>query len=328
MTNVKLQLSFGLAAVLIAVASAAPAGAQGAEDGDPVTLSRNHFDRGVEYVQDGDLKAALIEFKRAYAYSPNYRVLYNLGQVSNELREYIDAQNYYRRYLTDGASDIDTARRRDVEATIAKLSSRIARIMLSSNIEGAELFVDDVPVGRSPLSEPVRVSAGARLVTAAVPGRPPISRSIEAAGGDTLTVQLDFPPPSGLPDIAAEPTLLPKARVESSGPSPVLWLGITAGALGVATGVMAYLAASDASDYHDAVKTKTTPRELQELDDKASAKALVTDILLGATVVATTVTLIVATTGSSGRERATHEAAHPSARLMIGPGAVRVAGNF
>lgn len=327
MTNLKLHLSLGLCA-LLSVANAAPAGAQDVENGDPVSLSRNHFDRGVEYVQDGDLKAALIEFKRAYAYSPNYRVLYNLGQVSNELREYIEAQNYYRRYLTDGANEIDAARRRDVEATITKLSSRIARIMLSSNIEGAELFVDDVPVGRSPLSEPVRVSAGARLVTAAVPGRPPISRSIEAAGGDTLTVQLDFPPPSGLPELASEPSLIPRARTESSGPGPALWLGITAGALGVATGVMAYLAASDASDYHDAVKTKTTPRELQELDDKASAKALVTDILLGATVVATTVTLIVATTGGSQQERATKEAPRPTARLLIAPGAVRVAGNF
>ncbi len=239
MTNLELRLSFGLAALLIALAGAASAGAQDVEDGDPVMLSRNHFDRGVEYVQDGDLKAALIEFKRAYAYSPNYRVLYNLGQVSNELREYIEAQNYYRRYLTDGAGEIDPARRRDVEATIAKLSSRIARIMLSTNIEGAELFVDDVPVGRSPMTDPVRVSAGARLVTAAVPGRPPISRSIEAAGGDTLSVQLDFPPPSGLPELAAEPRVAPRIRPESSGTSPVLWLGISAGALGIATGVMA-----------------------------------------------------------------------------------------
>jgi hypothetical protein len=106
-----------------------------------------------------------------------------------------------------------------------------------------------------------------------------------------------------------------------------LWLGITAGALGIATGVMAYLAAKDASDYHDAVKTKTTAHELQTLDDRATTKALVTDILLGATVAATTVTLIVAaTSGSSDREHAASKSSN--ARLSVGPGALSLAGNF
>jgi tetratricopeptide (TPR) repeat protein len=327
MRHIKLQWWSGLCVLAIVIAHVGPAFAQDDDEtGDPVTVSRHHFDRGVEYVQDGDLKAALIEFKRAYAASPNYRVLYNLGQVSNELREYIEAQSYFRRYLTDGGDEIDASRRRDVEAMLTKLSSRIARLELSSNIEGAELFVDDVPVGRSPLTEPVRVSAGARLVTAAVPGRPPISRSVEAAGGDTLSVQLNFPPSAMAAEVASAPITYPRVHAESSGTSPVLWLGITSGALGIATGVMAYLAAKDASDYHDAVKTKTTARELQTLDDRATTKALVTDILLGATVAATTVTLIVAATSGGEREHAASKSAN--ARLSVGPGAVSLAGNF
>ena len=86
-----------------------------AEAGD-VEAGRGHFDRGVEYVEDGDLHGALVEFKRAYAASPNYRVLYNLGQVCNELREYVDAQRYLQMYLTQGAGEIRAgaqARRRE-----------------------------------------------------------------------------------------------------------------------------------------------------------------------------------------------------------------------
>src|SRR5688500_14271446 len=66
---------------------------------DDVATSHEHFNRGVEYVHDGDLKGALIEFKRAYAVSPNYRVLYNLGQVANALGRYTEAQDYFQRYL-------------------------------------------------------------------------------------------------------------------------------------------------------------------------------------------------------------------------------------
>jgi tetratricopeptide (TPR) repeat protein len=69
---------------------------------DDVATSHEHFSRGVDYVHDGDLRGALIEFKRAYAVSPNYRVLFNLGQVANALGRYTEAQEYFQRYLNDG----------------------------------------------------------------------------------------------------------------------------------------------------------------------------------------------------------------------------------
>lgn len=327
MTIRKLQLSLASFAILTFSVGLEQVHAQDLEEGgDELDVSHSHFDRGVEYVQDGDLKAALIEFKRAYVASPNYRVLYNLGQVSNELREYTEAQAYFRRYLSDG-DEIDPARRREVEGTLAKLSGRIASLLLSSNVAGAELFVDDVSVGTTPLSEPVRVGAGARVISAAVSGRPRLTRTIEAAGGDTLVVQLDFPVAAHAPETSPGPSSASKLSRQAEGPSPVLWLGISAGALGVATGVMAYLAARDSADYHDAVKTKTTARELQELDDRAVAKALVTDILLGATVVATSITLIVA--ASRGGERNSASSGdRASARLTVGAGAVRLSGDF
>ena len=130
-----------------------------------VEAGRDHFNRGVEYVQDGDLKGALIEFKRAYAVAANYRVLYNLGQVENELREYTEAQAYFQRYLKDGGDDIPAARRREVEALLGKLAGRIATLTIETDVPGAELFVDGVSIGKSPLSGPVRVSTGSRIST-------------------------------------------------------------------------------------------------------------------------------------------------------------------
>lgn len=308
-------------AILLVSASLSPVRAQNLGEADDVELSHSHFDRGVEYVQDGDLKAASIEFKRAYAASPNYRVLYNLGQVSVELREYTDAQIYYKRYLIDGSNEIEPGRRREVDAVLAKLAGRIASLVLSSNIAGAEVYVDDVLVGTTPLSEPVRVGAGARVLSAAVGGRARLTRTIEAAGGDTLVVHLDFPSVVA-PEALAGTSAAPRLDGHSRGGSAALWLGIGTGALAVATGIMAYLAANDASKYHDAVKTKTTPRELEDLDERATAKALVADILLGTTIVAATVTVIVATSGSSERSDGAH------ARVGVGVGSLSLTGDF
>jgi hypothetical protein len=300
--------------------------AQAGEIGD-ADAGHGHFDRGVEYVQDGDLRAAVIEFKRAYIASPNFRVLYNLGQVFNELREYTEAQRYFQSYLTDGGDEIQPARKREVEASLAKLSGRIATLMLSSNVVGAEIFVDDVSVGKTPLNEPLRVSTGSRTISAAISGRPRIAQVIEAAGGDTMVVRLDFAP-TAQQSLAPAAYAAPAQSAKSKGPGALVWLGIGTGALAVGAGVTAYLAAHDSASYQDALRRRTTARELDDLDSRATTKALVTDILLGATLAAGVTTLVVALLGNSSREAVPTAADRTRAHLTIGPGTLAMNAAF
>lgn len=308
---------WGLALLFVCGSGAARAQAEAPAS---VEAGRDHFNRGVEYVQDGDLKGALIEFKRAYAVAANYRVLYNLGQVENELRDYTEAQAYFQRYLNDGGDDIPSARRREVESLLGKLAGRIATLTIETDVPGAELFVDGVSIGKSPLSGPVRVSTGSRVLSAVASGRPRVTRVVEAAGGESVSVRLNFP-------LQAPDTQVPlfepgqRSAEHSSGVHPAVWLGIGSGVLAAGAGVMAYLAERDAGKYDDAVHRKTTARELSDLDSRARAKALVTDILLGAALVSTTITVIVAT--QSGKPDS-----EPRAALSLGPGSLRVDGRF
>lgn len=305
------------------------AGARAQPTAVDMDAGRRHFDRGVEYYRDGNINAALIEFKRAYAAAPNYRVLYNLGQVSNALSDYTGAQSYFQKYLTDGGDEIDGARKRDVETTLAKLAGRITTITITCNVDGAELFVDDVSVGTSPLPEPVRVSAGTRRIAAAVSGRPRAARVIEAAGGESLTVGLEL-------EAELEPgqTLVrntstaPKQTETSSGPSASLWLGIATGALAAGAGVMGTLAAIDGSKYHDALHRPATSGQLESLHDRAAAKGIATDVLLGATVIAGTITVI-SLLSEGGEDRAPKAAQQTrDAHVSIGPGSVQLTSHF
>jgi hypothetical protein len=298
---------------------------------DDVASSHEHFNRGVEYVHDGDLKGALIEFKRAYAASPNYRVLYNLGQVANALGRYTEAQDYFQRYLNDGQEEVSSERKRDVEGHLTKLAGRIATLVLSTNVAGAEIFVDDVSVGTSPLQGAVKVSSGTRTIAAVTQGRPRVSQVIEVAGGDTVALQLSFPQNNELtPAPAPLPSTVsnqPHHATEAHRGNPALWLGITSGALLVGAGVMGYLTIRDAASYDDAVARKTSVRELEELDSRASTKALVTDVLLGATVIATGITVLVALSGN-GRERREPTAVKPGAKVALGVGSLSLHGAF
>jgi hypothetical protein len=284
-----------------------------------IIAGRSHFDRGVEYYRDGNVNAALIEFKRAYDVAPNYRVLYNLGQVSNALNDYVSAQRYFQRYLQDGGSEIKPERKTEVSALISKLGGRIASVTITCNEADAQVFVDDMVVGNTPLREPVRVSAGTRRISASVSGRPRSTRIVEAVGGEQLSVALEIVPvPVAEP---AQPVQAPAAA--ESAPDPVLWLGIATGALAVSTGVVGILAASDGGNFHDALQRQTTASELDRLHDRAATKALLTDILLGATAISGAVTLFFVFTGDKTESRESS-----AARLRLGAGSLRLDGYF
>ncbi|HKU38487.1 MAG TPA: PEGA domain-containing protein [Polyangiales bacterium] len=293
------------------------------EPSSGVERARLHFKAGVDYYRDGDYSAALIEFKRAYAASPNYRVLYNLGQVSQELRDYPEAKRYYETYLREGGEGIDAARKQEVGTALVRLRARIAEIVVSSSVEDAEFFVDDVSVGQGPFDEPLLVSAGRRRISASAPGFARATQVIEAAGGETLEVHLELAEltpaavAAQLPAPAAHSSeeLAPAAK---SGSSVALWLGLGTGALAISAGVLGYLALEAGKDYREALDHKISASQLDDLHDDAMGKALATDILLAATVVSGGLTLYFALSGGD------EERAH----LELGPGRLRLRGQF
>src|SRR5262245_54716328 len=127
MTKRPLNSWFGVVCLLLAHSSFGATSALAQRSGPGANLNkpaapnnseagRGHFDRGVDYYRDGNINAALIEFKRAYEAAPNYRVLFNLGQVANALNDYVEAQRYFQRYLQDGGAEIDAERRAEVNA--------------------------------------------------------------------------------------------------------------------------------------------------------------------------------------------------------------------
>jgi tetratricopeptide (TPR) repeat protein len=291
-----------------------------------VDAARTHFKLGIDSYRDSDLPTALIEFKRAYTASPNYRLLYNLGQVCQELRDYPEAERYFKQYLSDGAGEIETARKQQVETELAKIKLRIASLVLSTNLANAEWFVDDVPSGHSPLADVVRVSAGRHRISATISGKTRVTKIVDAAGGETQVVEVAF---SLQPEnVATAPAQHDRvaASAPASGNSAALWVGIGTGVLAAGAGVMGYLAYRDSTNYKDALARMTTPAELDSLQQGAKTKALVTDVLLGATAVGAAITLYLVL--DSGPERDTRATADARASLRVGPGSLLLTQRF
>jgi tetratricopeptide (TPR) repeat protein len=313
-----------------ASAPAAAASAKAKPKADPaedVDTARSHFKLGVDSYRDGDLTTALIEFKRAYALAPNYRLLYNLGQVSRELRDYPEAERYFREYLAQGAAEIDTDRRHEVETEIAKATARIASLVITVNEPDAEVLVDDISVGHAPLGNVVRVSAGQRRISAVLEGRQTTTKVVDAAGGETLVVKLELQ--AVAPQVVTREVVKPVqvASPSSKVPTAAIVFGVGTIALGAGAGVMAYLAKAKSDDYQSALQRRTSESELSSISKDAKTKALVTDILLGATAACAVTTLVVGLTGGkSSTERA--PSAQPALSWQVGPAAVQLDAKF
>jgi len=328
-------------------AAVAPMRAAHAEEPAGQSDGRAHFKRGVDFFKEGDYRAAMIEFKRAYELAPNYKVLYNLGQTSLELQDYASALRSFERYLLDGGKDIAAQRRAQVESEIEKLKRRVARVEVTTNVPDAEVFVDDVLVGRTPLAAPLAVSAGRRKISA-LKGGLMAMRLVDVVGGDSTTVALEIVDPTGataapaLPSRSVEPsppstraTEMPRPQivvVPSTAPAPPepprntgLWIGITVtGALtagAVATGIFALSAKKDFDN--DIIRYGVDPNTISDARDKTRTLALVTDILAGAAIVSGGITLVAAlASGTPSKETS------QGFRVDVTPNGVLASGRF
>lgn len=314
-----------LMAPLAASAQPSPPINKKGEKGGASDEGRDHFNRGVALFREGDYRAALAEFRRAYELSHNYRALYNIGQTEFEVQDYAGARSSFQRYLAEGGAEIEAGRRAEVEADIKKLAARVARIEIKTNTEGADILVDDVVIGQAPLREPLLVSAGRRKITVQKGALPPATRFVELAGGDASSVTLDL--------AAAEPparvVVAPAPAAPSPAPAPSrtgLWLSLagtgalTAGA--VVTGILALGAHSDAEAKLGTRGVKAA--DIEAAHSKTATLALVTDVLGGAAIVMGGVTIVLAAT--SGKSRV--DEAKPAAALLLSPRGALLTGRF
>ncbi|WP_437968302.1 hypothetical protein WMF04_02940 [Sorangium sp. So ce260] len=325
---------------LALVAAAVVFGLQGralARPADETVEADARFRRGVELYKEADYGAALTEFRRAYALAPAYQVLYNVAGACYQLKDYACALRAFERYLTDGGAQIAADRRAEVERDIAVLRGRVAAVALSTSVPGVEIAVDDVPVGRTPLAEPLLMSAGRRRIVAAAAGRPAVTRVIDVAGGDRVELRLEIPDAPAQQAVSAGPRLVAPSPEQPGVPvdraprrersAPILpWIATGALAAGAAvTGVLA-LGASGALDA-ELGAFPGDARSIERERTRTATLALTADLLAGAAVLVGGVALYLTVAGGAERPGGAH-ASSPSIRAAIAPLSFRLLGAF
>jgi hypothetical protein len=272
--------------LLLAMAAGAEAQA-GSQSVDKKAEASEHFRRAVALFQEDAFRAALAEFERAYEIAPDYRLLYNIGQSKLRLQDYLGAVQSYEVYLTVGGAAVPAERRSQVEQALISLRERVGRVGIACNRAGAEVFIDDVSVGKTPLPTTVPVNVGHHRVFARAPDGASETRLVSVAGGDVAEVSFtldEAPRPLAVTErpVRDEPWSSKKKAAVATWSGGALLL--------VASGVTGALTLGTQSDLDGLLKTEgVQPKSVSEKRDSLKTLALTTDVLIGAGALAVVV---------------------------------------
>lgn len=296
----------------------------------------DHFETGLKLYEDGEFSLALIEFDRAYSYVPDYRVLYNIGQVSIQLGRYARAADALSQYLEQGGPSIAPARVEAVKTDLAMLEGRTAHLRVDCRVTGAEVLMDDVRIATTPFEAPLLVDAGEHRLTVQKPGYLPRTERLVLAGRDDHTVRVDLvevvaslTPQKQPPAVVSVPKRLEQreqARLSLTR-STLLYAGTGAtGVLALGWAITGYLGIRAAGDLHDELQRPSTESRLSDLKSRAQGLLLASDILGACAIGVGATTMYFAL--SSNTSQATRRVGSNPLQIGLGPAAVQLQGSF
>jgi hypothetical protein len=290
--------------------------------GTDVEKARTHFLQGVEFYNHGDFKLSLIEFRRSYDLSNNYRILYNIGQVNQQLGNYSKALAALEQYLRDGAAEIADDRRAEVAETISGLRNRVAHVRILTNVRAPEILLDGYPAELE-ADGSITVDPGDHRVEVRRPGYQTTGSIVSLAGGDKTELRLTLqvvPPPAVLP--------VPSRTTAPARDSTWLWIGWTAtgaAALGAGiTGVLASMQASELADLRNSPASTQSQRD--NVGRRARTFAVTSDVLTATAVAAGAVSLYLTLRPGTREQEPSHRG--PVTSVALGPTGVTLAQSF
>ena len=173
--------SVGVAFVgaVVAVVAAQPLAVGAGTSNDADSLIRH----GIELRKAHDDEGAAREFQKAYDQVHTPRAAGQLGLAEQALGRWEDAERHVGEALHATGDAWVVKNRAILDEALGAIQGHLARIEVIGDPEGADVSVNGRVVGKLPLQEAVRVSAGEVEVELHAPGYVPMQRTLTIVGG-------------------------------------------------------------------------------------------------------------------------------------------------
>jgi hypothetical protein len=325
-----------------------------------VKVSENanrRFSQGVRYLtsQDpGRYEKAYREFKAAYADSPSWKILGNLGIVAQELERDGEAIDAIEAYLDQSGKDLSAEERKQFKEDLEVLRAGYSTVTIETVPDGAWIVDERLPETGEPIVNrygptsgklELRVRAGHHRMVAELSGYEGVAWEFSDAPGGASTHRFELHPPRPVvqeapvePPVEAKPTDL---GVDSSPGSPALrvtaYVALGLGAVGVGLGTYFLLDGYDKRDKADGLfadceaqvpgcapgaPLRGDAQDAEDAESSAFQRSMLT-FAAGGALAATGVVLLLVSSGSD--EGPARDAALTP---WIGPDWVGVSGRF
>jgi hypothetical protein len=140
--------------------------------------------------QNNDFAGALEEFTHAYNLSRDPRLLYNMAICDKGLHHYAKMKTVLEQYLQDGGGLVTPEARTNAQDALAAIRALVASLKVNAAEAGAEVLVDGVSVGTTPIASSIAVDLGQHKVTVKKEGFETFEQSYETPGGTEVPVSV------------------------------------------------------------------------------------------------------------------------------------------
>lgn len=168
-----------------------PAPAAPNPEDDPQARAAARKKSGDEAMEALRFADALAAYSDAYAVTNNVALLYNMGRALEALNRFPEALEKLTAFETSAPAELK-ARVPRLVPLIADLRKRVATLVIRTNVEGARIYVRNVVVGKSPLSDPLAFVAGPAEIEVDAEGYFPAKKTLDLAGGTEQTLSFDL----------------------------------------------------------------------------------------------------------------------------------------
>jgi hypothetical protein len=151
-------------------------------------MAKAEFEAAKILYQDGDIANAIVKFQHAYDLSKDPRLLWNIAVCEKNLRRYSRMLKAIERYQRDGGALLSEQDRKDAAELEKTVRALVSAVTLKVSEDGADILVDGVKVGKSPLTEPLLLDVGSRTVRVTKPGFKEFVRIEKMVGGTEVNM--------------------------------------------------------------------------------------------------------------------------------------------
>ncbi|WP_438010173.1 PEGA domain-containing protein [Sorangium sp. So ce321] len=151
-------------------------------------MAKAEHGAGAALFKDGDYAGALTRFERAYELSRDHRLLWNVALCQKNLRRYAKMLATLRRMEDDAGAALTARDKQDIAELIQAAEAYVSRLEITASEAGATVFVDDAPVGTTPLAAPVPIDIGERRIRVSKPGFVDFVRQEKVVGGGSVAL--------------------------------------------------------------------------------------------------------------------------------------------